>query len=69
MPKQTILAALMLALAAMCTPALAYSNVSPKPGIPIPAVHKVTSIQGSMHSLPLWVTAPRRHHASIRNGL
>ena len=45
MARLTIIATSMLALATMCSPAFAYSNVSPKP-----ALQKVTSIQKSMRS-------------------
>jgi hypothetical protein len=43
MARRTIIATSMLALATMCSPAFAYSNVSPKP-----ALQKVTSVQRSM---------------------
>ena len=45
MARRTIIAASMLALSTMCSPAFAYSNVSPKP-----ALQKITSIQKSMRS-------------------
>ena len=56
------------ALVAMCSPALAYSNVSPKP-----APQKVTSIQKSMRSFStfeFWTIKPDkdRSHGGPKSG-
>jgi len=55
-------------LATMCSPALAYSNVSPKP-----APQKVTSIQKSMRSFStfeFWTIKPDkdRSHGGPKSG-
>jgi hypothetical protein len=68
MARGTIIATSMLALATMCSPALAYSNVSPKP-----APQKVTSIQKSMRSFStfeFWTIKPDkdRSHGRSKSG-
>jgi len=68
MARGTIIATSMLALATMCSPALAYSNVSPKP-----APQKVTSIQKSMRSFStfeFWTIKPDkdRSHGGPKSG-
>jgi hypothetical protein len=68
MARRMIIATSMLALATMCSPAFAYSNVSPKP-----ALQKVTSIQKSMRSFPtfeFWTTksGKDRSHSVPKSG-
>ena len=57
-----------IALATMCSPAFAYSNVSPKP-----ALQKVTSIQKSMRSFStfeFWTikSGKDRSHSGQKSG-
>ena len=68
MARLTIIATSMLALATMCSPAFAYSNVSPKP-----ALQKVTSIQKSMRSsstFEFWTikSGKDRSHSGQKSG-
>jgi hypothetical protein len=68
MARRTIIAISILALATMCSPAFAYSNVSPKP-----ALQKVTSIQKSMRSLStfeFWTnkSGKDRSHSEPKSG-
>ena len=68
MARLTIIATSMLALATMCSPAFAYSKVSPKP-----ALQKVTSIQKSMRSFStfeFWTikSGKDRSHSGQKSG-
>ena len=68
MARLTIIATSMLALATMCSPAFAYSNVSPKS-----ALQKVSSIQKSMRSFStfeFWTikSGKDRSHSGPKSG-